>query len=159
MLPRLLCCYALSLLFAVLILTWSSHAGPPSPGVMIPLSYPDGTRILVEIADTNEKRARGLMFREHMANGHGMLFVFEEPGQWTFWMKNTKIPLDMLWLDQNKRIVDITENIPGCVQEPCLQYQPSKAASYVLEVPAGSVKRQKLAKGMQLSFQVPKNKP
>lgn len=156
MLARLISCYALSLLSALLVLTSTSAAGALSPGVMIPLGYPDGTRILVEIADTNEKRARGLMFREHMATGQGMLFVFEEPGQWTFWMKNTKIPLDILWLDQNKRIVDITENIPGCVQEPCLQYQPSKPASYVLEVPAGSVKRQKLAKGMKLSFQLPK---
>jgi len=156
MLSRLISCCALCLLNAVLVLTWNASAGPPSPGVMIPLSYPDGTHILVEIADTNEKRARGLMFREHMASGQGMLFVFEEPGRWTFWMKNTKIPLDILWLDQNKRTVDITENIPGCVQEPCLQYQPSRDASYVLEVPAGSVKRQKLAKGMQLSFQLPK---
>jgi hypothetical protein len=86
-----------------------------------------------------------------------MLFVFNEPGQWAFWMKNTTVPLDILWLDQHKQIVDVTENVPGCVGDPCLQYQPSKDASYALEIPAGSVKRQKLARGMRLSFELPKH--
>jgi hypothetical protein len=85
-----------------------------------------------------------------------MLFVFEEPGQWTFWMKNTKVALDILWLGADKRIVYVLENIPGCFQEPCLQYQPDTDAVYVLEVPAGSVKREKLKKGLRLEFDLPK---
>ena len=117
--------------------------------------YPNGTRIQVELADTDEKRARGLMFREQLARERGMLFIFSEPGQWSFWMKNTKVSLDILWLDQKKKIVDLAENIPGCVGEPCLQYQPAHEATYVLEVPAGSVGRQKLARGMQLNFDLP----
>jgi len=118
--------------------------------------YPNGTRIQVELADTDEKRARGLMFREQLARERGMLFIFSEPGQWSFWMKNTKVSLDILWLDQKKKIVDLAENIPGCVGEPCLQYQPAHEATYVLEVPAGSVGRQKLARGMQLNFDLPR---
>ena len=118
--------------------------------------YPNGTHIQVELADTDEKRARGLMFRDQLANDRGMLFIFSEPGQWSFWMKNTKVPLDILWLDHKKKIVDLAENVPGCVGDPCLQYLPAHDASYVLEVPAGSVKRQKLAKGMQLTFDLPK---
>jgi uncharacterized membrane protein (UPF0127 family) len=135
-------------------------AAPPSadPG-LIPLTFPNGTRIHVEVADTNEARAKGLMFREHLATDRGMLFVFAEPAQWVFWMKNTKVPLDIIWLDKNKRIVDIAEDVPGCVQEPCLQYQPSKDATYVLEVPAGAVKRLKLTKGMPLTFSLPKRLP
>ena len=123
-----------------------------SVATFITIAYPNGTRIRAELADTDEKRARGLMFREHLASDRGMLFVFSEPGQWGFWMKNTKIPLDLLWIDSNKKIVDLVENIPGCVGDPCLQYQPAYEASYALEVPAGSVKRLKLAKGMKLSF-------
>jgi uncharacterized protein len=119
------------------------------------VTYPNGTRIRAELADTNEKRARGLMFRDQLASDRGMLFVFSEPGQWVFWMKNTKIPLDILWMDSNKKVVDIVENIPGCLGDPCLQYQPAYDASYALEVPAGSIKRLKLAKGMRLSFDVP----
>ena len=118
------------------------------------IAYPNGTRIRAELADTDEKRARGLMFREQLASDRGMLFVFSEPGQWAFWMKNTKIPLDILWLDSNKKIVDFVENIPGCLGDPCLQYQPAFDASYALEVPAGSIKRLKLARGMKLSFDV-----
>jgi uncharacterized protein len=125
-----------------------------SIATFITIAYPNGTRIRAELADTNEKRARGLMFRDQLANDRGMLFVFSEPGQWVFWMKNTKIPLDILWLDSKKKIVDLVENIPGCFGDPCLQYQPAYDASYALEVPAGSIKRLKLSKGMQLSFDV-----
>ncbi len=125
-----------------------------SIATFITVAYPNGTRIRAELADTNEKRARGLMFRDQLASDRGMLFVFSEPGQWVFWMKNTKIPLDILWMDSNKKVVDLVENIPGCLGDPCLQYQPAYDASYALEVPAGSIKRLKLAKGMQLSFDV-----
>jgi uncharacterized membrane protein (UPF0127 family) len=129
------------------------------PPDLIPVTFPNGTRILVEVADTNEARARGLMFREQLATDRGMLFVFDEPAQWVFWMKNTKVPLDILWLGADKRIVDIAEDVPGCIQEPCTQYQPNKDATYVLEVPAGSVKRLKLAKGMQMKFSLPNRLP
>jgi uncharacterized membrane protein (UPF0127 family) len=121
------------------------------------VTYPNGSRIQVELADTNETRARGLMFREQLPKDRGMLFVFNEPGQWVFWMKNTTIPLDILWLDHHKKIVDLVENVTGCRGDPCLQYQPAQDASYALEIPAGSAKREKLAKGMQLSFDLPKH--
>src|SRR5438105_1482178 len=124
---------------------------------VLTVTYPNGTRIQVELADTNEKRALGLMFREQLPNDRGMLFVFSEPGQWVFWMKNTTIPLDIVWLDRHKKIVDLVENIPGCRGDPCLQYQPAQQASYVLELAAGAVKREKLAKGMQLAFDLPKH--
>jgi uncharacterized protein len=149
----------LCLLLGAFLLSGDAAANPPIPQSspeLVNLAYPNGTRILVELADTPEKRARGLMFREHLANDRGMLFLFEEPGQWTFWMKNTKVPLDILWLGPDKRIADIAENVPGCVQEPCLQYQPSTAALYALEVPAGSVKRHKLSRGKQLIFESPR---
>ena len=124
---------------------------------LLTVTYPNGTRIQVELADTNERRALGLMFREQLPKDRGMLFVFSEPGQWAFWMKNTTIPLDILWLDRHKKIVDLVENVPGCKGDPCLQYQPSQDASYALEIPAGSAKREKLAKGMQLTFDLSKH--
>jgi uncharacterized protein len=123
---------------------------------LLTVTYPNGSRIQVELADTNERRALGLMFREQLPKDRGMLFVFNEPGQWAFWMKNTTIPLDILWLDHHKKIVDLVENVPGCKGDPCLQYQPAQDASYALEIPGGSAKREKLAKGMQLSFDLPK---
>ena len=145
--------------FSVILVLWieiSVAASSSSVTGLIPLTFPNGTRILVELADTDVARARGLMFREQLATDRGMLFVFGEPAQWVFWMKNTKVPLDIIWVGKDKRIVDIAEEVPGCVQDPCLQYQPSKDATYVLEVPAGSVKRLKLARGMPLTFSLPK---
>ena len=128
----------------------------PTTDGLLTIMYPSGARILAELADTTPKRAQGLMFREHLPNDRGMLFVFNEPGQWTFWMKNTKVSLDILWLGADKRIVDAAENVPGCAQDPCLQYTSNKDALYVLEIPGGSMKRQKLAKGMRLEFELPK---
>lgn len=137
-----------------------TEGAAPSPQAAatpaIKVTFPTGARILAELADTQEKRARGLMFRDQLATDKGMLFVFEEPGQWTFWMKNTKVALDILWLGADKRIVYVLENVPGCVQEPCLQYQPDIDAVYVLEVPEGTVKREKLRKGLRLEFDLPK---
>ncbi len=69
-------------------------------------------RLQIEVARTPEERARGLMFRPSMPPDAGMLFVFEEDVQAAFWMKNTLIPLDMIWLDRDARIVWIAESVP-----------------------------------------------
>jgi len=122
----------------------------------ITVTYPTGARVQVELADTPQKRSRGLMFREQLASNAGMLFVFEDAGEWSFWMKNTKVALDILWLGADKRIVYVEENVPICRQDPCPEYKPSKDALYALELPAGSVKRAKLTKGMKLAFDLPK---
>ncbi len=136
-----------ALLAAVLFI-----ADPP----LITVTYPTGARIQAEVADTPAKRSSGLMFRDRLAPDRGMLFVFEDPGAWSFWMKNTAIALDILWLGPDKRIVYIEENVQGCRQDPCHEYKPNKDALYALELPAGSVKREKLAKGMKLAFTLPK---
>ena len=132
----------------------------PGPSVAadptITITSPTGVRILAEVADNPASRSRGLMFREQLAPNRGMLFVFEEAGEWSFWMKNTKIALDILWLGADKRIVHVEENVPGCAKDLCPEYKPNKDALYALELPAGSVKREKLAKGMKLAFELPK---
>ena len=131
-------------------------AGQNTGTPLIKVTYPTGAKILAELADTPQKRARGLMFRDRLANDTGMLFVFEEAGQWSFWMKNTTVALDILWIGPDKRIVYIEENVPTCRQDPCPEYQSNADALYALELPAGSVKRDKLTKGMKLSFDLPK---
>ncbi len=99
--------------------------------------FPDGTRVSVEIADTEPVRARGLMFRQQLAPNEGMVFVFPAPGVYPFWMKNTLIPLDMLWLDERGRIVWIAQSVPPCRADPCPSYGPTREAEYVIEVVAG----------------------
>ncbi len=109
--------------------------------------FPDGTAVSVAIADTEPVRQRGLMFRTQMAPNEGMVFVFPQPGFYPFWMKNTLIPLDMLWLDAGGRIVSIAASVPPCKEDPCPSYSPSGNASYVVEVVSGFARQHGLKAG------------
>ncbi len=114
--------------------------------------FPDRTRVIVEIADTDARRQRGLMFREQMAPTDGMIFLFDEPGNYPFWMKNTLIPLDMIWLDRDARIVWIAESVPPCKADPCPSYDHQGQALYVVEVVSGFAKQHKLKIGDRLAL-------
>ncbi len=93
----------------------------------------DLIKINVEIADDNEERMQGLMFREKLNQNSGMFFIFENESYQTFWMKNTLIPLDITFIDKNFEIIDIKSAVP-CKEDPCKLYKSSKPAKYVLEV-------------------------
>ncbi len=149
---------------AVASLCWlvSAHgaAGPlhqVADSRLVPIQTPSGTVIQAEIADTPQKRATGLMYREALKKDHGMLFVFTEPQAWTFWMKNTKIPLDLIWMDGKKRVVYIERNVPICTRtdESCPQYRPNDDAMFVLEIAGGTVDGYKIEKGAKLQFVLP----
>ena len=90
----------------------------------------------VEIAKTKAEREKGLMYRESMPELSGMLFIFEKSAIYNFWMKNTLIPLDMIWMDEDLRVVRILTAEP-CREDPCKIYAPEVEAMYTLEVNAG----------------------
>ena len=94
----------------------------------------------VEIADNQIERSQGLMFRKELEENSGMLFLFESSGKHSFWMKNTLIPLDMIWIDENLEIVFIFENAQPC-EETCDSITPDKNAKYVLEINSGLVEK------------------
>ena len=133
----------------------------PADGGLISVTLPQGTVIIAELADTTEERARGLMFRPSLEKNRGMLFAFAEPQPWSFWMKNTHISLDIIWMDGNKKIVHIERRVPTCsrTDDGCPQYQPNENALYVLELAAGSADALKLDRGATLRFQLPSNHP
>lgn len=105
----------------------------------------------VEIADDNEERQKGLMFREEMDENSGMLFIFENSDYYNFWMKNTLIPLDIIWISEDMKIVDIQNAVP-CLEEPCEIYKPREKAFYVLEVNSGFAERNEINIGDEVKF-------
>lgn len=98
---------------------------------------PSGKVLLVEVADTPEKRARGYMHRDRIGDEEGMVFLMGEVGFHAFWMKNCKVELDILWLDENWRVVHLLPRVPPCRSDPCPSYTPMQAGLYVLEIRGG----------------------
>lgn len=96
-----------------------------------------GKRFTVEVAESQEKQALGLMFRESMPDDHGMVFIFPAEGMRSFWMKNTKIPLDIFYFDEELKLVNVSENTPPCRSSRCPGYPSTGPAKYVLELNAG----------------------
>ena len=107
----------------------------------------------LEIADTPEERGQGLMFREELCDSCGMLFVFEEEEKHSFWMKDTLLPLDMIFLDEDGVVVDVISADP-CAEEPCVVYTPRATALTVLEVNQGFVDTYGISVGDHVTFSV-----
>ena len=101
-------------------------------------------------------RALGYMDREHVGPEEGMLFVFEQVDRHGIWMKNCKFPIDIVWLDEDRRIVHVAESVPPCKADPCPAYEPLRRARYVLELNAGQARREGAVVGATLSFQLPR---
>ena len=102
----------------------------------------DGKRFDVEIAADPESQTRGLMFRDSMAPDHGMLFTFDETQVRTFWMKNTRIPLDILYFDDQYKLVSMQQRVPPCtLGDRCPVYPSTGPARYVLELNAGTAEK------------------
>ena len=92
----------------------------------------NGERIEVEVAKTFRERERGLMYQEDLCKDCGMLFVFEEEDFHDFWMKNTLLPLDMIFINSKLEVIDVLHTQP-CEADPCELYSSEKKALYVLE--------------------------
>ena len=107
--------------------------------------------ITVEIADTPEARTKGLMQRWSLADFHGMLFIFDKPEVQRFWMHNTPLSLDMIFVDENRRILNIAESTTPMSKET---YGSKGPAQYVVEVKAGFSKRHGIEEGMSVQWQV-----
>ncbi len=116
---------------------------------------PDGSTLNVELSTTPDEWAKGLMYRESIPENYGMLFVFKNSDYHYFWMKNTLIPLDIIWLDEKKEIIYIEENCKPCKKEPCKTYGPNMPAKFVIEVKAGFSKKHSLKPGDKLYFSLP----
>ena len=106
-----------------------------------------GQRYTIEVAADEASREHGLMDRTQMDADHGMLFVFDDDTSRAFWMKNTKIPLDMLFFDADKKLVSIQHRVPPCTADPCPAYSSGAPARYVLELNGGEAQKLGLTSG------------
>jgi uncharacterized membrane protein (UPF0127 family) len=133
----------------------SSEAAWDPEGPMTTVTLPDGSTIEAELRRTQEEQATGMMFRPELPAGIGMLFIFDRLEPRAFWMYRTPHPLDMVWMDESKRIVEIRENAPPCTSldaRQCPTYGGVAASLYTLELGAGQVLRRGLKVGDQLQF-------
>jgi len=107
---------------------------------------------VVELAITAQEQARGLMFREKLDLDRGMLFIFENEGEHSFWMKNTLMPLDIIWLNKDKEIVFVSKNTQPCKSDICPVVNSDKKAQYALELNGGITDKIGLDVGDKMIF-------
>ncbi len=113
----------------------------------------DDVKVKVEIADEPTEMAKGLGSRKSLGENRGMLFVFAEPGQPAFWMKDMEFPIDIIWI-QNDKIIDIAPNLPVVAAEFLSTYTPKEPANYVLEVNAGFAKEHGIKVGDKVDIKI-----
>jgi uncharacterized membrane protein (UPF0127 family) len=131
-----------------------SQAGAPAAD-RIPVAIDvDGKQVVFqsEVADEPAERQRGLMFREHMADDQGMIFLFSEEEQQSFWMKNTLIPLDMIFIRADRTILGVVEDATPQTTTP--RAVPG-ASQFVLEINGGVARRLGIRAGQRVSFYAP----
>ena len=132
----------------------------PAGAAAAELRLPDGFRVRAELALSKEAQAKGLMFREALAPDAGMLFVFEGPGLKHFWMKNTYIDLDMVFLDADLKVLRVFHRVPRSVpgQPEAELARASAPAVCVLELPAGAARAHRVKPGARLGISFPPKK-
>ncbi|HAJ57827.1 MAG TPA: hypothetical protein DCL35_08745 [Candidatus Omnitrophica bacterium] len=108
--------------------------------------------LIIELAHTEQQRQKGLMFRPSLPEDRGMLFIFPRDDIWGFWMKNTLISLDIIWIDKNRRVVDMVEGAMPFTGENPPTFRPVLRSRYVLEANSGFVKTNGIKIGDKARF-------
>ena len=118
------------------------------------VTLPGGQIIHAELATTPAQMQRGLMFRTSLAADRGMLFVYQQEGNYPFWMFQTLIPLDMIWMDSRRHIIEISADTPPCKtdESQCPNYGGHEPAQFVLELNGGAAAKYHLKIGDEITF-------
>ncbi len=145
----------------VLALSTACGGTPQAPAAPAPTAapargptvvLPSGAVYSVEVARTPEEQTQGLMFRESLPEKSGMIFLFADAAPHQFWMKNTMISLDIVWLDGSGRVLFVSANTPPCRADPCPTYGPEVPAVDVLEIAGGKAAKEKVTVGSTIRF-------
>ena len=119
------------------------------------VTLPNGKTIYAEVMMRPADMLRGMMFRDSLPADHGMLFVHGGPGKYPYWMHNVKIPLDIIWMDPQRRVVEISENTPPCKENSalaCPNYGGKENAQFVLELNGGGAAKNGIIVGSRIEF-------
>lgn len=146
---------ALRGLVLLVALVFASCGGRSRPGLNTrSITLPNGKTIVAEVMIQPADLARGMMFREQLERDRGMLFMHPKVDFFAYWMYQVKVPLDIIWLDAALRIVEISPDTPPCygTAAECPHYGGLVRSQFVLELPAGDVKRLGLKLGDKLTF-------
>jgi uncharacterized protein len=110
-------------------------------------------KLIADLALTQDQQTKGLAVKNTINESQGMLFVFEHPSLESFWMKDMKFPIDIIWMDSNRSVVFIAPNLRPCpAVGDCPAYVPAKESMYVLETKAGFSHRHDVKPGSQMNF-------
>ena len=145
-------------MFAAALLTLCA-CGPKATDVedlnITEVTFPNGKTVKAETMVRDIDQMRGMMFRDSLAKDRGMLFIHSEEGNVPYWMYQVRIPLDIIWMDHDRRIVEISANTPACTSKSsrdCPSYGGHQKARYVLELAGGGAALYGLTVGDTLSF-------
>ena len=118
------------------------------------VQLPDGAHIRAEVKRTSSEKARGMMYRESLPRDQGMLFLNARPERAAYWMANCRFPLDIIWMDQTHRVVEISADTPPCPAggNDCPSFGGHEPAEYVLELNGGEARKHAIRVGASLKF-------
>jgi hypothetical protein len=130
------------------------YVAPRSANTLVML--PDGSTVHVELAVTPKEKAYGLMGRTRLPEGRGMLFIDQEEKRQPYWMYHCKIGLDIVWMDAQHQIVEMSPDTPPCLGKAntCPSYGGQQPSQYVLELPVGDIARHHLKVGEAIEFRL-----
>lgn len=127
----------------------------PDPLNLRTITLPGGRQVFAEVMFRREDMRRGMMFRGSLAEDRALLFIHPKPNRYPYWMFNVRVPLDIIWLDREHHIVEISERTPPCLSEDpvkCPMYGGKADAQFVLELAAGMVAKHGIKQGQILPF-------
>lgn len=115
----------------------------------------DGFNMTADLALTSEQREKGLSVKDKLKENEAMLFVFEESAKHSFWMKDMKFPIDIIWLDSDGKVVHVEKRLEPCISVfTCTSYSPSRDSQFVLETVAGFTQRHNVSVGTDIDFEL-----
>lgn len=140
-------------LLAILLMSVSLFLVERKESSVIVVTFPNGTAVEAEVADTPEKLLFGLAFRDGLPAGGGMLYIFDENGPHPVRTKEYRFPIDVIWVDEAHHVVHLVEQAAPCLHDPCPSYGPSPVpARYVIQTESGFIKRAGVATGDELKY-------